>query len=415
MVTPDVRPRTAALPVHPGRFLAAPERNKRLAAPLGLVTGVRELDPALVDRIGRRMFARDEPGARLAGAMRRERDDPERVTMAQFRAALADGPDAVPGAPAALREFFAVVEREPEWLDRALLERGARVFRRFGRSRDDVLLQLSLIGGYRFGGPADLLVLTGGLSGSMSMRRLGETRQWTDAVCSPGGMRRDGEGFRLTVHVRAMHALVNQRFEHDPRWDTARWGLPVNQSDQAGTLGLFNSTLLLGMRALGWVVTTEQSRAVMHLWKYVGWLMGVDEEWLFDTERAQNRFNYHVLRVQDDITPAGPALAGALVEGQLTLHYDRLPALRGRYERLRLLSMLRFFLGRESMRDLRLPSTPVWAVPPAVARNLVSSTLLVSCRAGRRLLERTGDRAAARQLRRLFGPDRPDIGALPTP
>src|SRR5262249_48748521 len=154
-----------------------------------------------------------------------------------------------------------------------------------------------------------------GLTGSTAMRRLGETQKWGIAVSRPGGMRRDGEGFKLTVHVRAMHALVNQRFETNGRWDVERWGLPINQTDQAATLGLFNSTMLLGVRALGWVVTPEESRAVMHLWKYVGALMGVDEEWLFDTEREQNAFMYHVVYVQGDLTPAGSALARALVDG----------------------------------------------------------------------------------------------------
>ncbi|MEU3216956.1 hypothetical protein [Streptomyces sp. NPDC006971] len=51
--------------------------------------------------------------------------------------------------------------------------------------------------------------------------------------------------------MRAMHALINDRFETNGRWDVGEWGLPVNQSDQAATLGLFNSTLLLGARFLG--------------------------------------------------------------------------------------------------------------------------------------------------------------------
>lgn len=384
-----------ARPTYPRRFRSAPERSARLARPLGLIAGVRERDERLEDLLGRRMFARDELGADLAAAMGRDRDDPERVTMGRLRSALADGVAA--DAPAALREFMAVVETVPDWVDPDLLERGGRAIRRFGRTADDVLLQLSLIGGYRYGGPTELLVATGALTGSTAMRRLAETRQWARAVSAPGGMRRDGEGFALTVHVRVMHALVDQRFETNGRWDVERWGLPVNRTDTAATLGLFNSTLLLGMRLLGRVVTREEARAVMHLWKYVGWLMGVDEDWLFDTEREQNAFNHHVLRVQGDVTPAGAELAAALVDGELTLPRGRLGALRGRYARARLLSMLRYFLRAEGMRDLGLPVTPVWAVPPVVARNLAES-LVARTRRGRRLLERRGDRAAEREL-----------------
>ncbi len=400
-------------PPYPSRFFAAPERGRRIGRPLRLLARVRSLDVDLLDRIGRRMYARDELGALLVGAMRRDRAEGERVRMAQFHQALEHGIDSVPGAPEPLRKFFAEVDQVPGWVDFDLLERGARAIRRMGHTAGDVMLQLALIGGYRFGGPADLLVETGGLTGSTALRRLGETKKWAVAVSQPGAMHRDGEGFKLTVHVRAMHALVNDRFERNGRWDVRRWGLPINQSDQAATLGLFNSTLLLGVRALGWVVTTEESRAVMHLWKYVGWLMGVDEDWLFDTEREQNAFNYHILRVQDDQTPAGAALSSALVEGQLDVDHGRFGRIAGRYARLRLLSMLRYFLGKRDMRDLQLPVTPAWALPGVVATNAAKSGLLARTRRGRRYLERAGDRVVYRDLRKMFGSGAPEIGALP--
>ncbi|MDT7583357.1 MAG: hypothetical protein QOE32_907 [Pseudonocardiales bacterium] len=400
--------------VYPHRFNSARERNERLARPLRIIAGVTTVDERLLDRLGRRMFARDELGARLVKAMRLAKDDPERVTMAQFNRALAEGIDAVVEAPEALREFFAVVDQVPDWVDFDLVERGARAFRRLGRSRDDVLLQLSLIGGYRFAGPADLLVQTGGLTGSTALRRLGETQKWGDAVGTPAGMRRDGEGFKLTVHVRAMHALINHQFETNGRWDTSQYGLPINQSDQAATLGLFSSTLLLGVRALGRIVTRPESLAIMHLWKYVGWLMGVDEDWLFDTEREQNTFNYHVLLAQADTTPAGAALAVALVDGQLTQNYGHLNTVRGHYTRLRTLSMLRYFLRKDGLRDLNLPITPVWAVPPIIAMNVLESGLIARTRAGRRYLEHAGDRTSLRQLHLRFGTAPKEIGALPS-
>lgn len=360
------------------------------------------------------MFARDELGADLVRSMRRQGPgEQERVTMAQFQRALNEGIEAVDDAPPALRRFFAEVDRVPEWVDFEQVERGARVMRRLGRTAGDVLLQLSLIGGYRFGGPPDLLVQTGGLTGSSALRRLGETQKWSIAVSQPGGMRRFGEGFRLTIHVRAMHALVNDRFENNDRWDRQRWGLPINQTDQAATLGLFNSTLLLGARALGWLITPAESRAVMHLWKYVGWLMGVDEDWLFDTEREQNAFNYHVLRAQDDVTSAGAKLSSALVEGQREVDYGRVGAVAAPFARWRLLSMLRYFLGKRSLHDLDLPVTPPWAVPPIIAKNLVRSALLNRTRAGRRHLERVGDRFADENLRKSFGTARQEVGALP--
>jgi hypothetical protein len=46
--------------------------------------------------------------------------------------ALEHGVESVPDAPESMRRLFAEFETSPSWLDQALLERGARVFRRWG-------------------------------------------------------------------------------------------------------------------------------------------------------------------------------------------------------------------------------------------------------------------------------------------
>lgn len=398
-LTPD----TAA---YPRRFRETESINRQLARPLRLVSGVHTPDPGLLDTIGRRLLTRDETGATLARAMLGSRT----VTRAQFTQALHDG--ITPDAPQPLRDFFTTVDTVPDWVDFGLVNAGGRAFRRLGRSAADVLLQLSLIGSYRFTGPADLLVETGGLTGARTQRRLAETQAWTVAVTGHDALRRTGAGFRLTVHVRLMHALVNHRFETSGRWDIARFGLPVNQADLAATLGLFSAVPLLGTRLLGVRVTRSESRAVMHLWRYVGWLLGVDADWLCDSERDQHRLNYHILLSQSYGSAAGPPLARAIVETQRKLHFGQFAALRGRYARLRLLSMLSYFLGPGGMRDLDLRYHLPWTVPPLVAANLVRYHLLGRTRAGREYLQRRGERAFRTLLRRYSGQDLPGIGEL---
>ena len=107
-----------ALPPHPRRFMAAPQRNRRLGRPLRLLTRTMRPDHQLIELIGQRLMQRDEVGAALVSAMRiTDADDPDRVTMGQFKTALEYGADAVPDCPRALREFFAEVERVPHWVD----------------------------------------------------------------------------------------------------------------------------------------------------------------------------------------------------------------------------------------------------------------------------------------------------------
>ncbi|MFI5779243.1 oxygenase MpaB family protein [Nocardia sp. NPDC051570] len=398
---------------YPLRFRQAEARNRRLGIPLRLLARLDTPDPALLERIGERLLHRDEPAARLVAAMRiRDGSDPNRVTMTQFRQALEAGIETLPVVPEPLQEFFDLVDRVPEWVDFELLDEGAAVYRRFGANAADVLLQLALIGSYRFGGPTDLLVATGALTGGTTIRRLAETQEWAIAIARPNAMRRNGRGFQLTIHVRVMHALVNQRFETNGRWDTAMWGLPVNQSDQAATLGLFSGALLLGVRALGVRVTRGESRAVMHLWKYVGWLIGVDEDWLCDTESAQHRLNYHHLITQGDISAAGPLLANAVVDAQTELHYGTHPHLSGHFARERLLSMLGYFLRRQGMHELQLPYRPPWAAAATIAANIARYQTLSRSGLGRDQLERWGERSTRRLLRRYFSDDIPDVGQL---
>jgi mpaB/rubber oxygenase-like protein len=396
--------------VRPQRFREAEHRNRKLGRPLQLLTRIGRPNPTILQTIGERLLRRDEPAAALVAAMRR--NGPDKVTMNQFIQALESGVDGITDAPPALRSFFDVVEQLPDWVDFDLINEGAAAYRRLGTNAADVMLQLALIGSYRFGGPTDLLVETGALTGQTTLRRLAETQQWAVAISEPDGMRRDRAGFKFTVHVRLMHALVNQQFETNGRWDIERWGLPVNQSDQAATLGLFNGALLLGVRLLGVRVSRAESRAIMHLWKYVGWLMGVDEDWLCDTEMAQHRLNYHHLISQSTVSAAGPPLANAVIDAQTHLHYRYLPAFRRAYTRVRLLSMLQYFLRRQGMRDLGLPSSLPVAVLPLLAANILRYQILSRTQFGRRYLERWGARSRAKVLQRYFGDAVRDVGQL---
>ena len=151
---------------------------------------------------------------------------------------------------------------------------------------------------------------------------------------------------------------------------------------------------------------------MMHLWKYIGWLMGVDEQWLMETEREQHRLNYHVLLAQDDISEAGPKLAQAIVDAQRTLHFDRFAGISRWLSRERLLSMLTLLLGPRSMKEFGLPRRPPWAILYVQALNVVRYQLVGRTAWGERRLQAWGDRVPKRVMYRHFGPDQPEIGTL---
>ncbi|NNG39671.1 DUF2236 domain-containing protein [Flexivirga sp. ID2601S] len=379
----------------PARFRQNEARGRAIAKPLLRATGISpEVDERLMQRLGMALLERDELGAAVAEAMQLPPGDPDRVTHAQLAAALDAAPEVSDDTPPALRAFLSLAMEAPEWVDWARIERGAAAYGYLGRTAHDVLLNLSLIGGYRFGGPADLLVLTGGLAGDNTLRRLAESEQWTNAATTPGGMRVGAEGWRLTLHVRVMHALVNMRFEK--RWETARFGLPINQADQAGTLGLFDATVILGCQMLGVPVSRQQRDDLMHLWRYIGWLMGVDPDFLTDDEQERHRINYHVLLTAGDQTPAGQELARLTLDTQAQRNYGhanpRLEHWHQRYARARAHSLLSAVVGKQSMRELAMPMRPPWAAVAAVVGNSLRYRTLSALPGGRRRLETRGRR-----------------------
>lgn len=58
----------------------------------------------------------------------------------------------------------------------------------------------------------------------------------------------------------------------------------MNQFDLAMTNLAFSSVVLLGIRALGIFPSKQETESFLHFWRYVGWLMGIDEKWLIEKE-----------------------------------------------------------------------------------------------------------------------------------
>jgi|GEM_PF-76110 len=235
-----------------------------------------------------------------------------------FDQALEQGIESIEDAPAELVTFFQHVDSDPEWLDRELLEEGIRASHLSGNVAFYVLRDMALMGGYaHFSSLNQTLALTGALSKQTSLR-LGETGKWLNDVTEPGGLDRFGVGFSTTVRVRMVHALVRRNLNAKAQWQHEKWGLPINQMDMLATYLAFGPVTLSGVRMFGVPVTPRQSKAVMHMWRYIGWLLGVDEQWLALTERDGLRKLYHTFLTHDEPDDKIRFLGEALREEPLT-------------------------------------------------------------------------------------------------
>jgi hypothetical protein len=228
-------------------------------------------------------------GERWASAL--DRSDPladavaERIaadpaTMGTLHRALSGTPAGRAGGslPPELDALFASVTTLPPGVDHDAIARGGRLFFRTGAAGGLALGAGSLVGGYASPDGNKPLIRTRRLLDDVP-RRLAETASFVVAVHSPGGILPGGEGWRLALHVRVMHAVVRRRLRLDPTWDPC-WGLPLNQHDLGGTLLLFSIIWVEAVRRLGWPVTGAEAEDHVALWRVAGRWMGVDEELL---------------------------------------------------------------------------------------------------------------------------------------
>jgi hypothetical protein len=205
-----------------------------------------------------------------------------------FTSALEDGIDAVPNAPDALRALFAQIDTVPLWVDWEELNRGGAATLRCGMLGIVVLLCYALPTAYASPDGNKPIALSGRLV-DQAHRRIAETGSFVLETCRPDRLRRSGDGFKLTAKVRLMHAQVRQFLLHSGSWRTEAWGAPINQVDMAGTTLLLSLLVLDALRRLGMHFSSDEAHAVLQLWRYSGYLLGVEEELLCASEPEARR------------------------------------------------------------------------------------------------------------------------------
>lgn len=327
------------------------------------------------------------------------------AARAQFERALAAGIAAVPSALPELRAFMEQVEHTPDWVDPERVARGATLYNRCGRTAIDIGRDVSFMGGYQASGFNRTLLLTGSLQKS-PLRRFAETTQWFMDCTAEGGLRVRASGWRATLRVRLVHALIRRSVATRPDWRMGEWGLPINQTDMAATL--YGATLVpvLGSRMLGVPQTRRERDDAAHLGRYVGWLIGVEDRWLADSENAAARQLLHLLLSLDNPDDTSPLMARPLAAEPLNRAYPNLAWLRGRVERARHLSLSRAFLGAAGMRKLGLPAHSLpWYPALLAATNLLHHGIYGCLPGGKAVAARRGRIAQQAWLRQMENRD----------
>jgi|Transcript_17122 hypothetical protein len=236
-------------------------------------------------------------------------------------------------------------EKVPSWVDFEQIQSGIDVFLAYLPTSACALYYRSLIGGFSIPQIVDVLISTRYLvpSGLVSdinktkhqsvassdvestnhdtkrtLERLLDTGGFMACCFAPpptnetqpaAALRPGGIGWEAALRVRVLHAKVRRSLLQSGKWDTKKNGVPINQEDMAATLLAFSVNVLLGIELIaGKPLPDNEQRDYLALWRYIGWLLGVDtpesDDLAIFTTSSQRNFSKHGAPLPID--PCGP-------------------------------------------------------------------------------------------------------------
>ena len=190
--------------------------------------------------------------------------------------------EALRDAPASLREFFDEASTPPEWLDYSAFAPGVRMFH-----RNSGVILAAFVAGVLIEGFTTNIAKSFFITGRVrdqGIRRLGQNNRHMMEIFFPGGMYRHGDGWKLSVRIRIVHARVRHLLNNSEEWDAEALGVPISAAHLGYAIASFSARLLKHMRTLGAVCNDEERESFMAVWLYSGHLMGIPETILFRGE-----------------------------------------------------------------------------------------------------------------------------------
>lgn len=200
-----------------------------------------------------------------------------------IRAVMEGGEDdLMRGAPPALVELIEGLETPPDWVDFSAFNPGIRMFHRNSR-----LVLGAFVGGVLVEGFSTSISKSFFITGRLrdqGVRRLKQNNRHMIELFIPSGLERGGDGWKLTVRVRLVHAQIRWLLSQSDEWDTEAWGAPLHSANMGFSACAFSARLIKHLESLGAVFDSEERESFMSIWRYACYVMGVPETILFQDE-----------------------------------------------------------------------------------------------------------------------------------
>ena len=219
--------------------------------------------------------------------------------------------DTWPDAPPAVQELFVDATTPPDWLDLQALAPGVRMFHRNTKMVLASMVAAVLVEGFA-SNIAQSFFITGRLR-DQGIRRLQQNNRHMVEIFLPGGVERYGDGWKLSVRIRLVHAHVRHLLANSEDWDAAAWGVPLSAAHVGYAVTAFSARLLQHIRSLGARFSAEEAASFMATWRYSGHLMGIPDSILYRDEAEALRLFAVGVMCEPEPDDTSIALANALV------------------------------------------------------------------------------------------------------
>ena len=278
---------------------------------------------------------------------------PVRAT-ALLRAVIDRGPGSVDDAP---HELTALLRSLPDRTAIPLSHRDVTAAYRAFHSQSDLFVSAFLAATLRNAATpiARSFHATGRVTSDQALARIRHNTHHLYEIMLPGSLQRHGDGWKLSLRIRLVHAEVRRLLRRSGHWDEATYGVPLSAAHLALASANFSSTVLREAARMGAVLTPAARRGYMQIWRYASSVIGVPDILLFDgDERRTRRFSRIAHLFEPPPDERSTAIAHALIAALPDMAGETSPEARNRMIR-QAFRVSRALLGNQLADALKFP------------------------------------------------------------
>lgn len=237
---------------------------------------------------------------------------PQEEVHKLLRAGMDEDREGMRNAPKLLRDFFLdAPPPDPDWLDHGAFAPGIRAFQ-----KNSVQVLAAFVTAVLIDGFSTLIsksfVQTGRIFDNGVWRLKQNNRQQIE-IFWPGGLERQGDGWKLSVRIRFVHAQVRRLLAQSDEWERDAWGVPISAAHLGYAIACFATRTVHHSESLGARYSAEERAGFHAVWRYAGYLMGIPETVLFtDESHAQQMYRIGTL-CEPPPTPEAIIMTNALI------------------------------------------------------------------------------------------------------